>query len=53
MIVQLRKPKFFIPKSLRQNEYDYFRSFDEEGRMENINDCNICLTPLNVPQNSE
>jgi hypothetical protein len=41
LFIQIRNPKFFVPKALRSHEYDYFRSLEEESAIDEIPDCNI------------
>jgi len=41
-------PRFFVPRVLRPQAYNYYRSFAEEKDFEE-SECIICMTPLNIP----
>lgn len=40
-------PRFFIPKILRPNYYDYYRNPEEEKSLSSEDECLICLHQLN------
>jgi hypothetical protein len=48
------KPRFLVPRKYRPMHYEYFRSKEEEARLEGLdNTCNICMTPLNIGKSME
>ena len=47
MIMQNRRPRFFLPKLCRPKVYSYFRELEEEKGQEN-SECIICMTALNL-----